>query len=162
MGLVDFFRRAGWQLLAGEERAREKIEAFESLLALDRTAHDRLAELEDFFHGASPVDLAVVYDTYAELADSIQSASKALNRIVENRHAALEEVLSRVDGYARFFIAPKRPAGGPPYVVTLEEAGSHETDAIGGKAKSLYQLDDLLRVWAGLIMKGYAPGTSLH
>jgi pyruvate,water dikinase len=158
MGIDSLWRKISWQLFAGEKQVREKIAAFEDLLAADRDAHDRLAELEDIFHASLPIDLSAVYDVYTNLAASVEKAAGKLKQITENQHADLDDVISRIDGYARFFLEPETGSTDFPYAIRIGDRRNQNIDQVGGKAASLHRLGDAFgyRIPTGFVITASA------
>ena len=116
---------------------REKYEAFKSLLANDKCAHEVMAELEEIYYDQIRVDFQVIAKKYDRLAESVSGIVEDLSKMCPSRYLNLKDYFKKFDFYIRFMLAPPEYNFSPPFTVQLDEIPSDGRLLVGGKALQL-------------------------
>lgn len=116
---------------------REKYEAFKSLLAHDKCAHEVMAELEEIYYNQVRVDFQVIAKKYDRLAESVSGIVEDLSKICPSRYLNLKDYFKKFDFYIRFMLAPPEYNFSPPFTVQLNDISSDSRLLVGGKALHL-------------------------
>jgi len=116
---------------------REKYEAFKSLLAHDKCAHEVMAELEEIYYNQVRVDFQVIAKKYDRLAESVSGIVEDLSKMCPSRYLNLKDYFQKFDFYIRFMLAPPEYNFSPPFTVQLNDISSDSRLLVGGKALHL-------------------------
>jgi pyruvate,water dikinase len=125
------------QILSPQTVLREKYEAFKSLLAHDKCAHELMAELEEVYYNMDRVDFQFIADKYEHLAQSVSGIVKDLSRMSPSRYLPLKDYFKKFDSYIRFMLAPPAYDFSPPFTTRYEEIPSDGHLLVGGKGLQL-------------------------
>ena len=116
---------------------REKYEAFKSLLAHDKCAHEVIAELEETYYNQIRVDFQVIAKKYDRLSESVSGIVEELSKMCPYRYLNLKDYFKKLDFYIRFMLAPPEINLSPPFTVQLDKISSDDRLLVGGKALHL-------------------------
>ncbi len=137
MLLKNLFKYWTYQAFSPGTVLREKYEAFKSLLAHDKCAHEVMAEIEEIYYNQIRVDLQVIVKKYDRLAESVSGIVEDLSKMCPSRYLNLKDYFKKFDFYIRFMLAPPEVNFFPPFTVHLEEIPSDGRLLVGGKALHL-------------------------
>jgi pyruvate,water dikinase len=135
--LKNLFKYWTYQVFSPGTVLREKYEAFKSLLAHDKCAHEVMAELEEIYYNHIRVDFQVIAKKYDRLAESVSGIIEDLSRMCPSRYLNLKDYFKKFDFYIRFMLAPPEYNFSPPFTVQLDEIPSDGRLLVGGKALPL-------------------------
>jgi len=135
--LKNLFKYWTYQVFSPGTVLREKYEAFKSLLAHDKCAHEVMAELEEIYYNRIRVDFQVIAKKYDRLAESVSGIVEDLSKMCPSRYLNLRDYFKKFDFYIRFMLAPPEVNFSPPFTVQLEEISSDSRLLVGGKALHL-------------------------
>ncbi len=90
MLLKNLFRYWTYQVFSPDTVLREKYEAFKSLLAHDKIAHEIMAELEEIYYNQERVDFQLITDKYNQLAEHVAGIINNLARMSPSRYLDLK------------------------------------------------------------------------
>ena len=137
MLLKNLFKYWTYQVFSPGTVLREKYEAFKSLLAHDKCAHEVMAELEEIYYNRIRVDFQVIAKKYDRLAESVSGIIEDLSRMCPSRYLNLKDYFKKFDFYIRFMLAPPEYNFSPPFTVQLDEIPPDGRSLVGGKALQL-------------------------
>ncbi|MGQ9687220.1 MAG: PEP/pyruvate-binding domain-containing protein [Desulfobaccales bacterium] len=139
MYLRKLFKHWTLQVFAPEKLLRLKYEAFKELLRHDKKSLELISELEEILLAGLTVDWARVEMLLRALRWSVGSLIRSLSVMHPAAYRDLEERFQELE--AAVLEAAFLPEGdwGPPYTLTLAEAGA-APDLAGGKAHTLGRL----------------------
>ncbi|MEA1947040.1 MAG: PEP/pyruvate-binding domain-containing protein [Thermodesulfobacteriota bacterium] len=137
MLLKNLFKYWTYQVFSPGTVLREKYEAFKSLLAHDKCAHEVMAELEEIYYDQIRVDFQVIAKKYDRLAESVSGIIEDLSRMCPSRYLNLKDYFKKFDFYIRFMLAPPEYNFSPPFAIQLDEIPSDGRLLVGGKALQL-------------------------
>jgi pyruvate,water dikinase len=135
--LKNLFKYWTYQVFSPGTVLREKYEAFKSLLAHDKCAHEVMAELEEIYYNQIRVDFQVIAKKYNRLAESVSGIIEDLSKMCPSRYLNLKDYFKKFDFYIRFMLAPPEYNFSPPFTVQLDEISSDDRLLVGGKALQL-------------------------
>ncbi|WP_316896650.1 PEP/pyruvate-binding domain-containing protein [Pseudodesulfovibrio indicus] len=136
MHLKQLFRHWTYQVFAPGTLLRRKYEAFKSLLAHDAVALELIADLEEMFYGKRLADRQRAVWMTNRLSAAVGTMAGQLVEMNPTRYMDLPEYFRKIDFYVRMALQLEQPDVGPPYILSLEEAGGVPRLA-GGKASNL-------------------------
>ena len=136
MHLKQLFKHWTYQVFAPGTLLRRKYEAFKSLLAHDAVALELIADLEEMFYGKRLADRQRAVWLTNQLSNAVGTMAGQLMEMNPTRYMDLPEYFRKIDFYVRMAMELEQPDVGPPYILTLEEAGAFPRLA-GGKASNL-------------------------
>jgi len=122
--LKNLFKYWTYQVFSPGTVLREKYEAFKSLLAHDKCAHEVMAELEEIYYNRIRVDFQVIAKKYDRLAESVSGIIEDLSKMCPSRYLNLKDYFKKFDFYIRFMLAPPEYNFSPPFTVQLDEIPS--------------------------------------
>ncbi|OPX37040.1 MAG: hypothetical protein B1H13_13530 [Desulfobacteraceae bacterium 4484_190.3] len=137
MLLKNLFKYWTYQVFSPGTVLREKYEAFKSLLAHDKCAHEVMAELEEIYYNRIRVDFQVIAKKYDRLAESVSGIIEDLSRMCPSRYLNLKDYFKKFDFYIRFMLAPPEYNFSPPFTIQLDEIPPDGRSLVGGKALQL-------------------------
>ena len=117
MLIKNLFKYWTFQVFAPGAVLREKYDAFKSLLAHDKRAHELIAELEEIFYHQLRVDFSVIEGICDELSKSVSGIVEDLDRVCPSCYSDLRDFFSKIDAYVKFILAPQELDISPPFVV---------------------------------------------
>ena len=106
------------------------------MLENDARALELIADLEELFYGEVLADRERANWLAARLAEAVNTMSGQLVEMNPTKYMDLPEYFRKIDFYVRMALELDQPEVGPPYIISLEEAGSFPKLA-GGKASNL-------------------------
>ncbi|MBU4191320.1 MAG: PEP/pyruvate-binding domain-containing protein, partial [Proteobacteria bacterium] len=136
MHVKQLFKHWTYQVFAPGTLLRRKYEAFKSLLRHDARALELIADLEELFYGEKLADRQRANWLAARLSESVKVMTGQLVEMNPTRYMDLPEYFRKIDFYVRMALELDQPEVGPPYILSLEDAGSLPNLA-GGKAANL-------------------------
>jgi pyruvate,water dikinase len=142
MYLKQLFRHWTYQVFAPGTLLRRKYEAFKSLLAHDAVALELIADLEEMFYGKRLADRQRAVWMTNRLSSAVATMAGQLVEMNPTRYMDLPEYFRKIDFYVRMALELEQPDVGPPYILSLEEAGAMPRLA-GGKASNLGRAKNL-------------------
>lgn len=134
MNIINYLKWFSEDWLDAGAGVRRRYQAFKSLLAHDKNAHEQMAALEEIYYRQLKVDLARVQDAYEQLAGSVQGLITDLLEMAPGRYSGLPTMFRRLDQYVRFMLMPQPLESGPPYTLPLTEIPLDAPELVGGKA----------------------------
>jgi len=137
MLLKNLFRYWTYQIFSPGTVLREKYEAFKSLLAHDKDAHEIIAELEEIYYSQERVDFQLITDKYNRLSESVMGIIGDLAKMCPSRYLDLQTYFKKFDSYIRFILAPPDYDFSPPFALLLNEISTDGQTMVGGKAYNL-------------------------
>jgi pyruvate, water dikinase len=120
---------------------KEKYAAFKSLLEQDKQAHERMAELEEIYHGQVLVDFSLIEKKYAALSQCVDGIVASLNRMHPSRYLELSEFYTKIDKYARHGLFQTNESTSPPYCLPLTGVSPSMLSLVGQKTLNLAMID---------------------
>ncbi|WP_319543090.1 PEP/pyruvate-binding domain-containing protein [uncultured Pseudodesulfovibrio sp.] len=136
MYLKQLFKHWTYQVFAPGTLLRRKYEAFKSLLVQDAIALELIADLEEMFYGKRLADRQRAVWMTQQLSNAVGTMAGQLMEMNPTRYMDLPEYFRKIDFYVRMGMELEQPEVGPPYILSLEEAGLFPLLA-GGKAANL-------------------------
>ncbi|QGY40350.1 pyruvate, water dikinase [Pseudodesulfovibrio cashew] len=136
MQLTQLFKHWSYQVFAPGTLLRRKYEAFKSLLKHDAIALELIADLEEMFYGETLADRQRANHLAARLSEAVGTMAGQLVEMNPTGYMDLPEYFRKIDFYVRMALELDMPEVGPPYILSLEDAGSFPKLA-GGKASNL-------------------------
>lgn len=148
MKLRDFFSLRQLGALRGktQQPILDKYRHFRALLNHNRDALRHMAELEQIYYSDHPIDARTVSRHRAQLRDHVEGLVGALNGLAEDRYAALDAALRRIETAIAERPASLAPTPDAPEVLPLEAVGASLHDRVGGKAAGLALLKNELQL----------------
>ncbi len=137
MLIKNLFKYWTYQVFAPGVVLREKYNAFKSLLAHDKRAHELIAELEEIYYHQLRVDFSVIEGICSDLSKSVSGIVEDLGRVCPSRYSDLGDFFSKIDAYIKFILAPKEFDVSPPFAVPLDAIRADDRNLVGGKAFNL-------------------------
>ncbi|MBC16891.1 MAG: pyruvate, water dikinase [Desulfovibrio sp.] len=136
MQLTQLFKHWSYQVFAPGTLLRRKYEAFKSLLKHDAIALELIADLEELFYGEVLADRQRANHLAAKLSEAVSIMAGQLVEMNPTAYMDLQEYFRKIDFYVRMSLELEQPEVGPPYILSLEDAGAFPQLA-GGKASNL-------------------------
>jgi pyruvate,water dikinase len=140
MYLKNLFKHWTYQVFFPGTVLRGKYEAFKSLLASDKQAHEVMAEIEQIHYDHVRVDLQVITGKYEALSDRVARIIDDLDRLSGARYVNLKDYFRKFDFYIRFMLAPSAFEFAPPFTLPLDSLPEDAGQITGGKAFHLSQV----------------------
>ena len=137
MLIKNLFKYWTYQVFAPDTVLREKYDAFKSLLAHDKRAHELIARLEEIYYHQLRVDFSVIEAICDELSGCVSSMVADLAGVCPARYSDLGEFFRKIDTYLKFILTPKGLDTAPPFVIPLSEIQADSQNRVGGKAFNL-------------------------
>ncbi len=144
MYLKNLFKHWTYQVFFPGTVLREKYEAFKSLLASDKRAHEVMAEIEQIHYDHERVDLEVLIRKYESLSGCVSRIIEDLDRLSGARYVNLRDYFKKFDFYIRFMLAPPPFEFAPPFTLSLDSLPEDAGQIAGGKAFHLAQVKNSL------------------
>jgi pyruvate,water dikinase len=141
MGIKNLFTYWTNQAFSPGTVLREKYAAFKSLLEYDKQAHERMAELEEIYHGQFRVDFSMIERKYAVLSRCVDGIVSSLNRMHPSRYLELSAFYHKIDGYARHVFSRTDTSASRSYCLPLTGVSSSMLSLVGQKALNLAMID---------------------
>jgi pyruvate,water dikinase len=117
--------------------AREKYEAFRSLLEHDKKSHELIAEIEQIYYNQLKVDFAAIEQNLNQLSSSVAKVVRCLREICPTCYAELDDCFHKIDTEIQQSLSSKVPDCSPPFVLPLDQITSDNHLLVGGKAFTL-------------------------
>lgn len=154
MLIKNLFRYWTYQVFAPGAMLREKYDAFKSLLAHDKRAHELIARLEEIYYHQQRVDFSVIEAICDELSGVVSDIVEDLSRVCPSRYNDLREFFIKIDRYIKFILAPNVVDAGPPFLLPLSAVRADSQGLVGGKAYNLAMIkrDLQLAIPDGFVM----------
>ena len=146
MYLKNLFTHWAYQVFSPGTVLRTKYEAFKTLLASDKRAHEIMAELEQIHYGQLRVDMQVLVAKYETLSACVAQIVENLIRISPVRYLSLRDYFKKFDFYIRFMLAPPQVDFSPPFALRLENIPVDGRQLAGGKAFNLSRIKSDLQL----------------
>ena len=159
MLIKNLFKYWTYQVFAPGAVLREKYDAFKSLLAHDKRAHELIARLEEIYYHQQRVDFSVIEAICDELSGCVSSTVEDLGRVCPSRYSDLGEFFRKIDVYLKFILAAKVFDASPPFVIPLRDIQADSQDLVGGKA---YNLGAIQRDLSFSIPDGFVITTNAY
>jgi len=137
MLIKNLFKYWTYQVFAPGTVLREKYDAFKSLLAHDKRAHELIARLEEIYYHQQRVDLSVIEAICDELSGAVSDMVEDLSRVCPARYGDLREFYKKIDHYLKYILAPKSVDADPPFILPLSAVRVDSQGLVGGKAYNL-------------------------
>jgi pyruvate,water dikinase len=129
------------RVFAPAKHVKGTYEAFRQLLEWDQRSHERLAELEGFYHDEKRGDFYTIRKTYEELHGAVAEMVAHLDAMAPRSYGALFPRLHDIDAAVRAFgLKLQDPDASPPFVLPLEEVPPQAERLAGGKAAHLAEI----------------------
>lgn len=141
-GMLDFLKKISEQLISPRFFVQKRYATFVRLLAADRAAHTRLAELETIYYTHRAVDINTVRQIYADFASHVDEMISCLHTLTSQRYGNISAYYRKFDFYSRFALAAPKIDSDQPFILPLSEKGKSVNDdrLTGGKGLHLHQL----------------------
>jgi len=146
MLINNLFRYWTYQLFAPETVLKEKYEAFKTLLAHDKAAHEHLAALEDLYYHHKRYDFQAVVKTYGPFSQAVSGMVDALLTMYPSGSQDLRAYFKKFNFYVQFMLAPPAVDCSPPFTVAFDKAASFDEAMVGQKAFNLSHLATVLHL----------------
>ncbi len=147
MAIKDLFRHWTYQVFSPQVVLREKYQAFKSLLAHDKAAHEHLAVLEEIYYTAKPLDFQAVVKRYGLFSHAVGAMVNALSAMCPASYRDLAAYYRKFDFYVQFILAPPAVDIAPPYTVKFSPGSPWvEESILGSKAFTLFHLAHTLHL----------------
>jgi pyruvate,water dikinase len=133
------------RVFAPAKHLKATYEAFRQLLEWDQRSHEKMAELEGFYHDEKRGDFYTIRKTYEDLYGAVAEMVAQLNVMAPRSYQALFPRLRVIDSAVRAFgLKLPQPDASPPFVLPLEEIPPQAEGLAGGKAAHLAQIASAL------------------
>ncbi len=136
MDFKELFKHWTYQVFAPGTVLRRKYESFKSLLEIDRACLERIAELEEIYYGAVPVDWSRVHQLVRELLTQSDFLVRELLAMSPGSYLDLPDYRNKIAFYLTMATEPEEFVFAPPFAMDYEQALDHPHCA-GGKAYNL-------------------------
>jgi pyruvate, water dikinase len=142
---MEFMRRSITHLLtrafAPSKHLKKTYQAFRKLLEWDRQSHERMAELEGFFHDVKRGDFYTIRKAYEDLHHAVAEMVEHLEAMAPRSHKRLFQRLREIDDAVKVSgLRLQAPDTSPPHVLPLHEVPRRAENLAGGKAAHLAEL----------------------
>jgi len=137
MLITNLFKYWTYQLFAPGTVLKEKYAAFKSLLTHDKRAHELMAELEEIYYHQRKMDFSAIESLCADLSRHVAGIVNDLSKVCPGCYPDLLLFYNKINAYIRFMTRPNRASSGPPFIISLEDAGANDLELVGGKALNL-------------------------
>ena len=137
MLIKNLFKYWTYQVFAPGVVLREKYDAFKSLLAHDKRAHELIAELEEIYYHQLRVDFSVIEGMCDDLSKSVSGIVEELARVCPSRYSDLRDFFNKIDSYIKYILAPQEYDVSPPFAIPMAEIRNADRALVGGKAHNL-------------------------
>lgn len=137
----ELFKHWTYQVFAPGTLLRRKYESFKSLLEIDRSCLERIAELEEVYYSGAPTDWTRVQNLVRELLVQSDFLVRELMAMSPGRYLDLPDYKNKIGFYLTMATELQDFDFSPPYAISLEEARDLP-DKAGGKAYNLARLAD--------------------
>lgn len=144
MLVKNLFKYWTYQVFFPGTMVREKYEAFKSLLAHDKIAHELMADLEEIYHNRQAVDFQRINKLYGKLSNAVLGMVESLSPMYPKEIEDLKAYFKKFDFYIRFMLAKPEYDPSPPYILFLEQIGPGQKNVAGGKSVALAQVKNQL------------------
>ncbi len=142
MSVIDILKYWICRIVSPRKILLQKYEAFKSLLDYDSRALNLIADLEDLFYGRNLIDHQHAIELTHKLSFAVAGMVRQLQHMNPGSYQNLDNYFSKVDALALSSVTAEIPQAGPPYIISLAEAGRQPFLA-GGKAANLGKVHDL-------------------
>lgn len=161
--MLDILKQFSEQLISPDLFIRKRYATFQELLERDRTCHSLLAELEDIYYSARPVDINCVRALYSHFSTNVRLMLEGLYQLAPGQYKNLIDYYKKIDFYARFALAPPKSLTEKPFILPIN-AFYTDDSRTGGKGLHIAQLSKTLNlpVPAGFIVSTSAFNTFLE
>ncbi len=159
MLIKNLFKYWTYQVFAPGAVLREKYDAFKSLLAHDKRAHELIARLEEIYYHQLRVDFSVIEAICDELSGCVGRIVEDLAGVCPSRYSDLGEFFRKIDAYLKFILASKVVDASPPFAIPLGDIQADSQDLVGGKA---FNLGAIKRDLQFLIPNGFVVTTHAY
>ncbi len=137
MLVKNLFKYWTYQVFSPGTVVREKYEAFKSLLAHDKIAHELMAELEEIYYGRRAVDFQKIIGLYEKFSKSVQGMVQDLSPMYPKEIGDLRAYFKKFDFYIRFMLAKPEVDPSPPYILFPDQISTSMEAVAGGKSVAL-------------------------
>lgn len=137
MLVKNLFKYWTYQVFSPGTVVREKYEAFKSLLAHDKIAHELMADLEEIYYGRRAVDFQKIIGLYEKFSKSVQGMVQDLSPMYPNDLGDLKAYFKKFDFYIRFMLAKPEVDPSPPYILFPNQISTGMEAVAGGKSVAL-------------------------
>ncbi len=116
-------------------------EAFRQLLEWDQRGHEKMAELEGFYHDEKKADFYAIRKIYEDLHGAVTEMVAQLEVMAPRSYRALLPRVRAIDAAVRAFgLKLPQPDAAPPFVLPLGEIPPGAEVLAGGKAAHLAEI----------------------
>ncbi|SMC94759.1 pyruvate, water dikinase [Desulfocicer vacuolatum DSM 3385] len=137
MLIKNLFRYWTYQLFSPETVLKEKYDAFKSLLAHDKAAHEHLAALEELYYHDKRHDFQAVIKVYEQFSRAVSGMVQSLFTMCPSGSRELGAYFKKFDFYIRFMLAPPAVDCSPPFTIPFNRAASFDEATVGKKTFNL-------------------------
>ncbi len=127
-------------MFSPETVLKEKYEAFKTLLAQDKAAHEHLAALENLYYNHKRYDFQAVVKTYGQFSQAVLGMVDALLTMCPSRYRDLHAYFKKFDFYVQFILAPPEFECSAPFTLPFDKAAFFDEAMVGRKAFNLSHL----------------------
>jgi pyruvate, water dikinase len=129
------------RLFAPSKHLKKTYEAFRQLLEWDRQSHERMAELESYYHDEKRGDFYTVRKAYEGLHEAVRQMVEHLDAMAPRSHRRLFPRLLDINAAVRASgLRIEEPDATPPFVLPLQEVPRRAETLAGGKGAHLAEL----------------------
>lgn len=136
MPVTDVWKYRIRRIFTPRNLLHQKYDAFKLLLEYDSKALNFIADLEDLFYGRNLADRQLANELVYRLSTSVAGMVRQLQIMNPVSYGNLYDSFLSIDTVARSAVVGSVSHTGPPYVISLSEAGGEPLLA-GGKAANL-------------------------
>ncbi len=141
--MLNILKQFSEQLISPDLFIRKRYATFQKLLERDRRCHDLLAELEDIYYNARPVDINRIRALYSDFSADVLKMVTGLYTLAPGKYKNLIDYYKKFDFYARFALAPPKCTTAPPFILPIK-AQYPDDSQTGGKGWHLSHLSHSL------------------
>ena len=106
--MLNILKQFSEQLISPDLFIRKRYATFQELLERDRKCHSLLAELEDIYYNAKPVDINRIRALYSDFSAGVAGMIAGLYKLAPGQYKNLIDYYKKIDFYARFALAPPK------------------------------------------------------
>ena len=137
MELSNLFKHWTHKIFAPGLLAKEKYEAFRSLLKHDTKSHELIAEIEQVYYNQLKVDFSAIEQNLKQLSSTVAKVVECLREICPTCYPKLDDYFHKIDTKIKHILSSDLPDSTPPFVVTIDHVPFDNHLLVGGKAFTL-------------------------
>lgn len=141
--MLNILKQFSEQLISPDLFIRKRYATFQELLERDRRCHSLLAELEDIYYNAKPVDINRIRALYSDFSAGVREMVTGLYKLAPGQYKNLIDYYKKIDFYARFALAPPKCNTAPPFILPIVAPYSDDRQT-GGKGLHLSHISHSL------------------